>query len=64
MFSPHFHRTFLIAAIHTVFIFSYVIAKDPLKNVMLSSTDGSSNERTAYIIVNGEKKLWSVPMAP
>ena len=29
---------------------------------MLNFIDGSSNGRTAYI-VNGEKELWSVPMA-
>ena len=44
--------------------FSKVIVKNPLKDVMLNFTDGSSNGRAAYIIVNGKKQLWSMPMAP
>ena len=35
------------------FIFSKVVAKDPLTSVMLMFMHGSSNERTAYV-VNGE----------
>ena len=45
----------IIAASHTTVYFLYVIAKDPLKDVMLDFIDGSSNGRDAYITVNGKK---------
>ena len=55
----------IVAAVSTIFLYlPNVITKSPLKNVLLNFTDGSANGKTAYIIVNGKKRLWSVLMDP
>ena len=55
----------IVAAIAQLysFIFPKVVAKDPLKDVILNFTNASSNGRPAYL-VNGKKELWGMPIAP
>ena len=55
----------IVAAIAQLysFISPKVVAKDPLKDVILNFTNASSNGRPAYL-VNGEKELWGMPITP